>query len=277
MISSCYMIISTLFYSLQYLDVKLISNYYGVWTIYFFRGLVGFILTSLLNYKQRPFLGNNKKLLSIRGVVGSCSILLGFLGIRYINLSLATILLSSTPLWIACITFFYKKTIWHYRNTISCLLCSGGIILLSVYHYKNNSRNIAIGLGASLSSAIFNAIVDIIIVELKNENVYTISVYPLFFSILVSLPGLVIEQNNQPLVLNKFLLELLTVGICSFLAIIFKTLSIQISEHLGVVILRYFDILFSILFDTFILGTVFYPCEMIAMGLITLGLLVSKY
>lgn len=63
---SLMMITSAFCYSLQYLDVKSISRYFGIWMITFFRGicslllsLIGILVCYLFNQKIQ-ILGNKK-------------------------------------------------------------------------------------------------------------------------------------------------------------------------------------------------------------------------
>jgi hypothetical protein len=69
-IPSCYMMIAAFFYSLQYLDVKTISSYYGIWMIAFSRGITSLFLCVVSLFIQKNTLASNNLQIFINGVSG---------------------------------------------------------------------------------------------------------------------------------------------------------------------------------------------------------------
>jgi drug/metabolite transporter (DMT)-like permease len=280
------MITSAFCYSLQYLDVKSISPYFGIWMITFFRGIcslllsiTGIFICYLLDQKIQ-MLGNKKKLLVVRGLFGGISIICSFLAVKNLNLSIATVIVSTSPIFTGLMSCIFKKNNWTTINTISLVICFSGLLIICFKGFKDSMKNFFIGFVASLLSAIFTALVNITIDEIKDENTFTITFYAMSACTVLTFPGMIYEtlthnyfDHSTPLKTT----QLCFTGIISFSAQYLKTRSIQISDNLGVIIFRYFDVIFCIIWDVFILDSKLYVYDYIGITLILLGCCVNTF
>jgi drug/metabolite transporter (DMT)-like permease len=282
------MILSCLFYSLQYLDVKLTGSFYGPWTITFFRGLSGLIasiafikIMKIFNIQVQYFgKPEYKKKLIIRGLIGGTSLICAFIALHYLNMSIAIVLTSTSPIWTGIFSYFYNKEVWKCMDTIASLIGISGIILISYYGF--DSINSIIGFILALSAALFQAGVNISIYDIKDESSAVISLYSMIVCLTMSIPGFIYEQHNKikPIIFDlssiNQLLQLFLTGILSFVAQCLRTTSIQLSKSLGIVVLRNITILFSLLWDIVLLHSKIDYINIIGIILILIGCVINK-
>jgi drug/metabolite transporter (DMT)-like permease len=264
------MILSAFLYSLMYLDVKLISTQYNPWTVIFFRGTSGFItgLLIALFFQIKPLFGMKTKQLLLRGILGGAAISLSFLSLSYLSLSIGTTIVSTSPLWTAFFSAFVKRKVWHRIDTVATILCLIGLGIITSFNY-NDRKLIYILL--ALLSAILQGGVNVMIDEIKDENTIIISLFAMFGSINVSITGFIYEQVKTPLIYSNHIWQLCLTGFLSLGAQALKTKSIQLSDGLGVIILRYLDVPFSMIWDTLFLQTKLTLSDYICIAFIMCG------
>jgi drug/metabolite transporter (DMT)-like permease len=266
------MILSAFLYSLMYLDVKLISTQYNPWTVIFFRGTSGFItgLLIALFFQIKPLFGIKTKQLLLRGILGGAAISLSFLSMSYLSLSIGTTIVSTSPLWTALFSVFLKRKVWHKIDTLATILCLIGLGIITSFNY--NDRNFLIYILFALLSAILQGGVNVMIDEIKDENTIIISLYAMFGSIDVSITGFIYEQVKTPLMYSNHIWQLCLTGFLSLGAQALKTKAIQVSDGLGVIIFRYLDVPFSMMWDTLILQTKLNLSDYICIAFIMCGI-----
>jgi len=276
--ASLMMVSSAFLYSIQYLDVKMIS-FFGPWTISFFRGATGTIVSLLLAVLYVDnVLGKKKKELLIRGVLGGLSLVTSFIAVINLDLHIATVIVATSPLW-TCL--FAKKQTWKPRYTLASIACIGGLFL-SLYTKDYNNKHIIIGIIAALCSSILTSAVNVMVFEVKEEDTIVIVFYSMTCCLLISSPGMIYEQlhPNGNIVLRSSSLcqfiELSLAGIFSFLAQSLKTRSIQLSNNLGIIILRYMDIIFSSIWDVVVFKNKIDTLDIIGMVIIIISCICLK-
>ena len=279
LIPSCYMLTSALFYSLQYLDVKILSKNHGIWTITFFRGLVGILLCeiAIVYNKVRPFYGNEIFKLIVRGILGSLALASSFFAIKNLDISLAIIIMATSSLWTGLFSLYKYPGSWNIYNTIGALLCLLGLSFSTIYAYNNKNNNFWYGILTALGSAILVALINVTISDIKNENTYVIILYSMVFCLIISSIGMIFEILSQGLDVSFNLIELCLAGLASFLAQFCKTRSLQLTTNIGVIVLRYFDIVFTLIFDILILHTKIVKPDIICIILILVGCIINYF
>jgi drug/metabolite transporter (DMT)-like permease len=245
------MVSSAFLYSIQYLDVKMIS-FFGPWTISFFRGATGTAVSLLfaILYVDNV-LGKKKKELLVRGVLGGLTLISSFIAVINLDLHVATVIIATSPLWTM---FCAKKEAWRPRYTLASIACIGGL-LLSLYRKDYGNKHIIIGTIGALCSSLLTSAVNVMVFEIKDEDTIVIVFYSMLCCLLISCPGMIYEQfhpNDNIVIASSsvcHLIELSMAGIFSFMAQSLKTRAIQLSDNLGIIILRYMDIIFSSIWD----------------------------
>jgi len=94
-----FMILSVLAFAIMNAIVKYLTTF-GVYQIVFFRsvGTLAFTVPLILKYKI-PILGNNKKLLFIRGLIGVISLTTFFEALNYLAVGTAVSLRYTSPIF----------------------------------------------------------------------------------------------------------------------------------------------------------------------------------
>jgi drug/metabolite transporter (DMT)-like permease len=277
--ASLMMVSSAFLYSIQYLDVKMIS-FFGPWTISFFRGATGTTTSLLLAVLYVDnVLGKKKKELLIRGVLGGLSLITSFVAVINLDLHIATIIIAASPLWTI---FFAKKETWKPRYTLASIACIGGLFL-SLYRKDYNNKHIIIGTIAALCSSMLTSAVNVMVFEVKEEDTIVIVFYSMLCCLLISSPGMIYEQlhpNGNIVLLRSSSLcqfiELSMAGIFSFLAQSLKTRAIQLSNNLGIIILRYMDVIFSSIWDVLVFKNKIDTLDVIGMVIIMISCICIK-
>ena len=271
------MIFSAFLYSLQYLDIKTIQEYYSPWTVAFGRASSGTLcaLSLMAFLNKRPFFGNNLSKLLLRGALGGASFLCAFGAVENLNLSTATVMNSLAPFYTAIYACqFLKEDKWHKYDSCGLVFCLSGLLMISFQGFMvSENPRFLLGMVYGMFSSLFGAAVNITISELKNEEACIISFYTMFIGLLMSVPGLIVEQTREPLewTWSFQILQLFLTGFLSFSAQWLKTKAIKESKNLGVILFRYLDIVFCLIWDLSILHTDVSFLEGMGILLILLG------
>jgi drug/metabolite transporter (DMT)-like permease len=285
-------LLGSFFYSLQYLDVKLV-HYFNIETniniIIWMRGFVGIIgcLLFICILRIRPWYGKNIKGLLLRGMFGSFSLLCSFHSLLYLPLSIATVFFSLTPLWTALYCSLYKIDFeksenvfsWKRKYTYSCTVCLSGVIIISLPLWFHRSQLELLGKGYiyAIFSSLFQCAVNVSILSLENEHSLITSFYSMTQTVLfVSLWG----YHFFPQVSNIFYnfgfnlptLLFYSMGVCSLLAQTLKTCALQTSKGLTIIVLRYVDIPLALMWDLLLFHHRFTIYEIVGISLIGIGL-----
>ena len=272
---SSYMALAAFFYSLQYLDVKTMSGTVGIWTIILTRGLGSLILTLFFILYTRPIspFGEKKRLLLIRGVLGGATISLSFLAVKNLNLSVATVIVSTSPI----LTGLMSCSTWTRTDLVSTAICFTGLVILSIQGITEEVHHFWIGFIAALGSSFLSALVNITIRDIRDENTLVITLYAMSACVLMTTPAAIHEVvvNGLPILDAVHATQLCLTGVASFSAQWLKTRSIQLSETLSVVVLRYLDVLFCLAWDLLLLHSYIPFYHYIGITLIFFGCLLQ--
>ena len=106
-----YMIYSVIAFTIMYTIVTSL-NRFSVYQIVFFRAIGTLSLTIPLILKQKiPILGNNKKLLLLRAILGVVSMTLFFQSIKYLGVGISVSIRYLSPLF-ATIFALFISSVW---------------------------------------------------------------------------------------------------------------------------------------------------------------------
>ena len=176
--------------------------------------------------------------------------------------------------------YFYRKEAWRRIDTIASFIGISGIVFMSYDEFTNTSN--VIGFILALSAALLQAGVNITIYDIKDESTAVISLYSMIFCVILSTPGIIYEQYNTIKKIEfkyssiRKLLELSLTGILSFIAQCFRTYSIQLSNGLGIIVLRNITMLFTLFWDIILLHSKFHYMNIIGLVLILFSCIINK-
>lgn len=174
-------ILAPLFYSLRSLMIK-ISPSTSMETYILYTNLFSFFLLLPIFAKNRACLSLHRfPLHLLRSILSIPAILFSYYGIRHLALVDAILLENSMPIFILCFVILFRKKIVNKLAIFSIILGFSGLFFilkpqLDIWHLASF---------ASLGSAIFGALICVILSDLSKAN-HFLSI--LFYSYLITLP-----------------------------------------------------------------------------------------
>ena len=296
----CLTLFSSFFYSLQYLDVKLVSNTNNIdnntplLTILFLRGIVGTWLSLLCIILFRLFYGysifhcqsSSILPLTLRGILGSLSIFCSFHAVHFLPLSVASVFTSLTPIWTAIYSHLYQES-WTKKHWFVNILCLSGVVILSVpyWHEENSNPTKPLkpsqGIIYALFASLFQSGVNVSIVKMKEEHALVNSFYSMGMTTLLSLCWWKSIRSSIVFYLTfgniRTSIFMYSMGFISLLAQSLRTSALQISNSLPLTVFRYLDIPLAFLWDSVIFHYIFSIYEIIGISIILFALILKLF
>ncbi|EPR67799.1 Permease of the drug/metabolite transporter (DMT) superfamily [Cyclobacterium qasimii M12-11B] len=135
--------------------------------IILFRSVFSFIASYLiLKRKAVPVFGNNKKLLVIRGVVGSVGLITFFYTLQHIPLASAVTIQYLGPIFTSILGIFIVKEKVKPKQFLFFAIAFSGVIMIEGFDPRIDSLFLAIG----ITSALFSGLAYNVIRKLKNTE-----------------------------------------------------------------------------------------------------------
>ena len=161
-----YMIFSVIAFSLMNTVVKYLNDF-DAYQIVFFRSIGTLLFTVPLIVKTKiPILGNNKKLLFLRGLFGVISLTCFFQSLNYLSLGTAVSLRYTSPIFAAIFALFYLKEKMKPIQWMLFLIAFLGVLIIKGFGADVNS----LGVIFAILSAIFLGLIFIIIRKLGDTE-----------------------------------------------------------------------------------------------------------
>jgi len=263
------MLVSGVFFALMNVSVKFIPDIPAI-EIILFRSLFSLIF-SFLVLKQLgvPVFGNNKKLLIIRGIVGSIGLISFFYTLQKIPLASAVTMQYLSPIFTTVLGIFLVKERVKPIQFLFFGISFAGVLVLQGFDTRVNLLYGSIG----VVSALFSGLAYNVIRKLKNTE------HPLviiFYFPLVTLPVASIVSYFtwvQPIGWDWAIL--LWIGICTQAAQYFMTVAYQNANVSKVSSLGYLGILYALFFGFVFFGETFGTMSYVGMGLVLAGILLN--
>ncbi len=165
---------------------KLLSNNHHILEIAFYRNLVAFIpmLAYIIILRKWGALNvRNRKMLTLRVVIGVTGLVVTFYAIKHLPIADATVLFMASNLIIPVLAFFLLKEHIGRHRWIAIALGFCGVIMVAGPSGSVNS----IGVFLALFAACFHAVIQILLRHLKNEQAFTVTFYFILGGVI--LPG----------------------------------------------------------------------------------------
>jgi drug/metabolite transporter (DMT)-like permease len=255
------MSMSALLYSVQNSVIKLQSlrGSNAFFSLTFYRSLIGTILSILLSKGDIVPPSGSLKYLSLRGLIGGLTITTGFYAVAHCNLVHVTVIMSSSTLVTGAFNrLFLLKVDLTLLDIILCFACIGGVLLMTLGDHKKQVGN-GLGIVLAVVSILCQSGVNTLISVCRNKECTTgvITFYGFVGGLVVSLPGFLYEHfynfKETSLLYYGTTYELFSlvvlVGLLSFFGQTFKTFAINQCSGWHVLMFRYLEIPFSILWS----------------------------
>ena len=259
------MFFATIFFMVVKIGVKLLPHIPPM-EIVFFRCLISFLITYfLLKRKGHSILGNNKLLLTGRGVFGTIGLYLYFVILQEIPLATASTLIYLTPLFTSFVGVILLKEKMTRTQWFLLLTAFAGILLIQGYDERVTINYVLLGALGSLCAAFAYSIIR----YLKDkEHSLVLMIY---FPMIACPIGAIFSYFNWVTPSLEDSLVLISIGIFTQFAQYFMTRAYQSSEVSKVSIVSYIEILFVIAIGSIYFNENFETLVYIGMFLVTFG------
>lgn len=235
------MLLSTLCFTVMNLFVKYLSDF-STYQLVFFRAVGSLLFTmSFLMYHKIPMLGNQRKLLVVRGLVGVSSMGLFFASVSYLSIGNAVSLRYTSPIFAAILAVIFLKEKIFKMQWLYFFMAFMGVILIKGFE---NSINIT-GLLLILASAFFSGLVYVVITKIgTNDHPVVIVNYFMWISTIL---GGTLSIFNWKTPQGKEWLFLLSLGVFGYFGQLFMTKAYQLGSANKIVPLKYVEVIFTML------------------------------
>ncbi len=263
------MLLAGIFFALMNVSVKYIPHIPAI-EIILFRSIFSLVFSYLVLKNQKvSVFGNNKKLLVIRGIVGSISLILFFYTLQKIPLASAVTIQYLSPIFTTILGIFLVKERVKPIQFLFFGISFAGVLFLQGFDTRVNLLYGSLG----LISDLFSGLAYNVIRKLKNTE------HPLvviFYFPLVTLPvATLISYFTWVQPTGWDWLILLWIGICTQSAQYFMTIAYQNANVSKVSSLSYLGILYALFFGFLLFGETFGLMSYVGMGLVLLGILLN--
>lgn len=264
-----YMLLATLLFTCMNVFVKLVDHIPAVEVI-FFRSLISLLISfGLLKSQKVSVLGNNRKLLLLRGAAGAVALVLIFITLQNIPLASAVTLQFLTPIFTTLLGIFLVKervTFWQF---IFFGLAFVGVVLVKGFDPRISTYYLILGAGGAFFSGLaYN------IIRKLNTSEHPLVI--IFYFPMVTVPlslFWVITDWVQPRGIDWLYLGL--IGLLTQVAQFFMTKSYQLEELSKVSSLNFIGIVYALGLGYLVFGETFNTLTYVGMMLVLAGVILN--
>lgn len=240
------MLLAGLLFALMNVCVKYVSHIPTL-EVVFFRSIFSLVASYyVLRRQQIPVLGNNRKMLTLRGIAGCLGLIGSFYTLQHIPLASAVTINYLSPFFTAILGIFIVQQKLRPIQFLYFAMAIGGVFLLKGFDTRISTADLLIG----ITSAIFSGLAYNIIAKLRHtEHPLVIMFY--FPMLTLPIAGVYCLLNwQQPQGLDW--LFLLLIGIFTQGAQYYMTRSYQQADLSKVASLNYLGVIYALVFGYFI-------------------------
>ena len=264
-----FMIISTLSFACMNVTVKYLVNV-NAFQIVFFRSLSSLLFTMLFLLKTGiPILGNNKKLLILRGLTGVTSMTFFFMSIKYIPVATAVSLRYIAPIFAAIFAVLFLKEKTKPIQWLFFIMSFIGVLIIKGFDEQVDTY----GLILVLIAAVFSGLVYTIINKIGTGD-HPLVVVNYFMAIATIVGGLLSISNwKNPIGVEWILL--LSLGISGYFGQLYMTKAFQTAKTNQVAPLKYLEVIFTLMFGLLWFDEIYTIWSLLGIALIIGGLVLN--
>ncbi|HNP20082.1 MAG TPA: DMT family transporter [Fulvivirga sp.] len=266
-----YMLLSTFFFSLMNVFVKMIPNIPAV-EIVFFRSVISLVLSYLFLKAQGVNIwGNRKKYLILRGMSGAIALILYFTTLQAMPLASAVTIQFLSPIFTAIMGIYIVKEKVKPLQWIFFLLAFAGVIMIKGF----DPRVTPLLFGLGITSALFSGLSYNFIRKVK------LTEHPLvvvFYFPLVTLPITgVISYFDWVQPIGWEWMILILIGVLTQFAQYFMTKAYQAEELSKVASLNYIGIIYALGLGFVFFGELFNAMTYVGMFVMLMGVFLNVW
>ncbi|MDG1730824.1 MAG: DMT family transporter [Algibacter sp.] len=263
------MLISTFAFACMNAIVKHLTHI-NAFQIVFFRSVSSLFLTFGFLVKNKiPILGNHRKLLILRGLVGVTSMTLFFMATKYLPIGTAVSLRYLAPIFAAVFAIFFLKEKIKPLQWLFFSMAFVGVLILKGVDKELDSY----GLLLIFISAIFSGLVYIVISKIgKGDHPVVVVNY---FMVISTILGGLLSINNWVNPQGMEWLMLCGLGFFGYFGQLYMTKAFQIASTNQVAPLKYLEVVFTLLLGTLLFSEVYTLFSLLGIAMIIFGLILN--
>ncbi|MRI02445.1 EamA family transporter [Kriegella sp. EG-1] len=233
------MIVSTFSFALMNVSVKYLERI-PTFQIVFFRCLGSFILaTTYISIKRIPLLGNKRRLMLLRAIIGLTAMTLYFLSLKHLPVGTAVSLRYIAPIFAAIFAIFILREKIKIIQWLFFIVAFAGVLVLKGFDGNINTT----GLTLILIASVFSGMVYVVLRKIgKSDHPAVVVNYFMFVGTIIG-GVLSISVWLQPKGIEWLFLSLL--GVFGFMGQIYMTRAFQIAQTNLVAPLKYVEVIFT--------------------------------
>lgn len=263
------MLISTLAFACMNAIVKHLTHI-NAFQIVFFRSVSSLFFTFGFLLKNKiPLLGNKRKLLVLRGLVGVTSMTLFFMSTKYLPIGTAVSLRYMAPIFAAVFAIFFLKEHIKPLQWLFFTMAFAGVLILKGFDSDLN----AYGLILIIISAVFSGLVYIVISKIgKGDHPVVVVNY---FMVISTVLGGLLSINNWINPQGMEWLMLGSLGLFGYFGQVYMTKAFQIASTNQVAPLKYLEVIFTLLLGVLLFSEVYTLYSLLGIAMIICGLVLN--
>ena len=264
-----YMIISTFAFACMNVTVKYLDGFSAA-QIVFLRSIGSLFFTFGLLIKNRiPPLGNNKKILILRGLVGVTSMTFFFMSIKYLPVGTAVSLRYLAPIFAAIFAVFLLKERIEPLRWLFFILAFSGVLVLKGLDEQVDTY----GLILVLIASVFSGMVYIILGKIGNSEHPVVVVN--YFMVTATIVGGILTFGKwvQPVGLEWVFL--LSLGVFGYFGQLYMTKAFQTASASQIAPLKYIEVVFTLLLGVALFNEVYTFWSLLGMTMIITALILN--
>lgn len=264
-----FMIISTFSFACMNMVVKYLVDI-NPHQIVFFRSAGSLFFTFGYLIKNKiPILGNRRKLLVLRGLVGVTSMTLFFMSIKYLPVGTAVSLRYLAPIFAAIFAILFLRQKMAPIRWLFFLMAFSGVLILKGFDAQVDSY----GLLLVLIASVFSGLVYVIIGKIGRDDHPVVVVN--YFMVIAMFTGGVLSISNwvNPKGIEWLLLS--SLGVFGYFGQIFMTRAFQMASTSYVAPLKYIEVVFTVFFGLMLFGEIYTFWSLLGITLIIIGLILN--
>lgn len=263
------MMLATLFFAGMNVMVKLLPRI-PVYEVIFFRSWITLLMSAVVIKRANiSFLGNNRKLLLLRGLFGFFGLLLYFTTVKNMPLASAVTIQYLSPIFSTILAIYILKQPMQSIKWLFYIIAFAGVILVKGFDARVDTLMLLLGIG----SAIFSGLAYNVIGKLKGQDDPRVIVmyFPLVTIPLIIVPTIMFWET--PTAMEW--LYLIGMGVTTQLAQLYMTWAFQ-AENIGkVAIFQYLGMVYALLLGYFLFDESFNLLSFTGMMLLVGGVVLS--
>jgi len=265
-----FILIATFAFAIMNATAKELSNFHPMQVV-FFRAIGTFIfIFPTMLIRKIPIIGNNPKLLFLRGLVGVVSLSTFFMALQKIPLGSAISIRYLGPIFGVVMAAYFLKEKVKGIQWLSLIIAFSGVIVLKGFDPRIDSAS----LGLLLISALFVGMVFVMIRYLTDKEHYlTIINYFMVVTIIVSL----FFVNLWRIPIKNEWHSVLGIGILGLIGQVFMTRAFQTEDTSVLAPFKYMELVWALILGYFLFDETYSWAPFFGISLIIIGMLLNVY